>query len=218
MISEIFLPANMIFLLEGFKVTLEIGVFSIICSVIMGTILGVARYLEIPVVANLSAMYIDIMRNLPCLLVVLVVRFMTPLPPVISGVAAMSVFTAATMAEVVRGGLNAIPTGQFEAAYSQGMSRLQVLRFIVLPQAFRNIIPPMMSEFTTIIKDSSFVWAVGTEELTGRGMILIGKYSATGQLFTVFACVALIYFVLNYSLSSFARYKYKKMRAYISTD
>ena len=124
----------------------------------------------------------------------------------------MSVFTAATMAEVVRGGLNAIPQGQFEAAYSQGMTRLQVLRLIVLPQAFRNIIPPMMSEFTTIIKDSSFVWAVGTEELTGRGMILIGKYSAIGQVFTIFACVALIYFILNYTLSTLARWKYKQLR------
>jgi putative glutamine transport system permease protein len=71
----------------------------------------------------------------------------------------------------------------------------------------------MMSEFTTIIKDSSFVWAVGTEELTGRGMILIGKYSTTGQLFTIFACIALIYFVLNYSLSTLARWEYKRLNA-----
>ena len=215
MISELFLPANMLFLLGGFKVTLEIGVCSIIISVILGTILGVSRYLRIPVISILAAIYIDIMRNLPCLLLVLIVRFMTPLPPVLSGIAAMSVFTAATMAEVVRGGLNAISQGQFEAAYSQGMSRIQVLRYVILPQAFRNIIPPMMSEFTTIIKDSSFVWAVGTEELTGRGMILIGKYSAIGQVFTLFACVALIYFILNYSLSTLARHKYQKMRAYI---
>ena len=128
----------------------------------------------------------------------------------------MSIFTAATMAEVVRGGLNAVPRGQYEAAYSQGMNRVQVLRRIVLPQAFRNIIPPMMSEFTTIIKDSSYVWAVGTEELTGRGMILIGKYSATGQLFTIFACVALIYFVLNYSLSLLARWQYARLRLHLN--
>jgi putative glutamine transport system permease protein len=201
-----------LFLLGGFKVTLEIGVCSIICSVILGTCLGVFRYLKLPFLWVAATVYIDIMRNLPCLLLVLVVRFMTPLPPVLSGIAAMSVFTAATMAEVVRGGLNAIPQGQFEAAYSQGMTRLQVLRLIVLPQAFRNIIPPMMSEFTTIIKDSSFVWAVGTEELTGRGMILIGKYSAIGQVFTIFACVALIYFILNYTLSTLARWKYKQLR------
>ncbi|MGE1062642.1 amino acid ABC transporter permease [Megasphaera paucivorans] len=215
MISDVFQPANIMFLLQGFKVTLEIGFFSIIFSVIGGTFLGVCRYLKLPVISTLAGIYIDIMRNLPFLLLVLVVRFMTPLPPVMSGIAAMSIFTAATMSEVVRGGLNAIPNGQFEAAYSQGMTRFQVLRFIVLPQSFRNIIPPMMSEFTTIIKDSSYVWAVGTEELTGRGMILIGKYSATGQLFTIFACVALIYFVLNYTLSSLARWKYKQMRAYI---
>jgi putative glutamine transport system permease protein len=206
----------MLFLMGGFKVTLEIGLCSIILSVIFGTIFGISRHLNIPVLSTLSAIYIDIIRNIPCLLLVLIVRFMTPLPPVLSGIAAMSIFTAATMAEVVRGGLNAIPKGQSEAAYSQGMSRLQVLRFIVVPQAYRNIIPPMMSEFTTIIKDSSFVWAVGTEELTGRGMILIGKYSTTGQLFTIFACVALIYFILNYSLSTLARWEYKRLRTYMN--
>lgn len=213
MVSEIFQSSNMLFLMGGFKVTLEIGICSIIFSVILGTIFGIARHLEIPVISTISIIYIDIVRNIPCLLLVLIVRFMTPLPPVISGIAAMSIFTAATMAEVVRGGLNSIPKGQYEAAYSQGMSRFQILRFIVVPQAYRNIIPPMMSEFTTIIKDSSFVWAVGTEELTGRGMILIGKYSTTGQLFTIFACVALIYFVLNYSLSTLARWEYKRLHA-----
>ena len=216
MISEIFRSSNMLFLMGGFKVTLEIGLCSIILSVIFGTIFGISRHLNIPVLSTLSAIYIDIIRNIPCLLLVLIVRFMTPLPPVLSGIAAMSIFTAATMAEVVRGGLNAIPKGQSEAAYSQGMSRLQVLRFVVVPQAYRNIIPPMMSEFTTIIKDSSFVWAVGTEELTGRGMILIGKYSTTGQLFTIFACVALIYFILNYSLSTLARWEYKRLRTYMN--
>ena len=212
MISDLLTSANFMFLMGGFKVTLEIGVCSILLSVLFGTILGVMRHLKVPLFSAAAIVYIDIMRNLPCLLLVLVVRFMTPLPPVISGIVAMSVFRTSTMAEIVRGGLNAIPKGQYEAAYSQGMSRIQVLRYIILPQAYRNIIPPMMSEFTTIIKDSSYVWAVGTEELTGRGMILIGKYSATGQIFALFACVAIIYFVLNYSLSTLARWKYKKLR------
>lgn len=216
MISDLFQPSNIFFLLGGFKVTLEIAAGAIICSVIFGTILGVARHMKLPVISQLAELYIDIIRNLPCLLIVLVVRFMTPLPPVMSGIAAMSIFSAATMAEVVRGGLNAVPRGQYEAACSQGMNRMQVLWRIVLPQAFRNIIPPMMSEFTTIIKDSSYVWAVGTEELTGRGMILIGKYSATGQLFTIFACVALIYFVLNYSLSLLARWQYARLRLHLN--
>lgn len=212
MLSDVFQSYNILFLLKGLKVTMEIGIGSIICSVIMGTVLGVSCQLKIPVLGQISTIYIDIIRNLPCLLLVLVVRFLTPLPPVWSGIAAMSIFTAATMAEVVRGGLNAIPKGQYEAAHSQGMNHYQVMRYIVLPQAYRNIIPPMMSEFTTIIKDSSFVWAVGTEELTGKGMILIGKYSETGQLFAIFGTVALIYFILNYSLSLLARREYKRLR------
>ena len=115
------------------------------------------------------------------------------------------------MSEIIRSGLNSLPKGQIEAAQSQGMSTLQIVWHIVLPQAYRNIIPPMMSQFTTVIKDSSFVWAVGTEELTGKGMILIGKYSSTAQVFAIFGAVAILYFLLNYSLSVLARWQHNKM-------
>ena len=123
----------------------------------------------------------------------------------------MTVFTAAIMSEIIRGGLNSLPKGQIEAAQSQGMSTLQIVWHIVLPQAFRNVIPPMMSQFTTVIKDSSFVWAVGTEELTGKGMILIGKYGSTAQVFAIFGAVAILYFLLNYSLSVLARWQHNRM-------
>ena len=136
---------------------------------------------------------------------------MTPLPPTYSGVLAMTVFTAAIMSEIIRAGLNSLPKGQIEAAQSQGLNTLQIVWHIVLPQAFRNVIPPMMSQFTTVIKDSSFVWAVGTEELTGKGMILIGKYSSTAQVFAIFGAVAILYFLLNYSLSDLARWQHNRM-------
>ena len=71
----------------------------------------------------------------------------------------------------------------------------------------------MVSQFTTVIKDSSFVWAVGTEELTGRGMILIGKYSDSTHLFVIMGAVAVIYFVLNYSLSQIARWEHRRLAA-----
>ena len=199
------------FLLEGLAVTLEISFFSIVFSVILGTLMGIVRYLNIPILKPLSNIYVDIVRNIPCLLFILVARFTTPLNPTLSGIAAMSFFTGAIMSEIIRGGLNSLSKGQIEAALSQGMSTFQIIRYIVLPQAYRNIIPPMMSQFTTVIKDSAFVWAVGTEELTGRGMILIGKYGSTGQVFTIFAAVAGLYFIVNYTLSHFARKQHKKM-------
>ena len=211
MISALFDYSLISFLLEGLAVTLKISFFSIIFSVIFGTLIGLTFYLKIPVLKQLSILYVDIVRNVPCLLLVLTARFMTPLPPTYSGILAMSVFTTAIMSEIIRSGLNSLPKGQIEAAQSQGMSTLQIVWHIVLPQAYRNIIPPMMSQFTTVIKDSSFVWAVGTEELTGKGMILIGKYSSTAQVFAIFGAVAILYFLLNYSLSVLARWQHNKM-------
>ncbi|WP_196594449.1 amino acid ABC transporter permease [Pectinatus sottacetonis] len=211
--SDLFQINNFLFLMGGFKVTLEIGFFSIIFSVILGTLIGIVRYLQIPVVSQVGALYVDVVRNIPCLLCVLIARFMTPLPPTMSGILAMSVFTGAIMAEIVRGGINSVGKGQFEAALSQGFNKWQIVYHIILPQAYRNIIPAMVSQFTTVIKDSSFVWAVGTEELTGRSMILIGRYSDTSHLFIIMGCVALIYFALNYTLSVMARWEHRRLAA-----
>lgn len=98
--ADLFGLNNFLFLMGGFKVTLEIGFFSIIFSVLIGTLVGIARYLRIPVLGHIGSLYVDIVRNIPCLLCVLIARFMTPLPPTMSGILAMSVFTGAIMAEI----------------------------------------------------------------------------------------------------------------------
>ncbi|NMC31552.1 MAG: amino acid ABC transporter permease [Veillonellaceae bacterium] len=205
MIQELFQIQLFAFLLEGLYITLKIAGFTIVFSVVLGTLLGVARYSGHPLYSRLAAVYIESVRNIPLLLFILAARFMTPLAPVNSGILAMTVFTAGVMAEIIRGGLNSIPQGQWEAARSQGFSYAQTLRYIVLPQTFRNILPPLVSQFTTVIKDTSFVWAVGVEELTGKGMILLGKYGTTAQVFSIFAAIAALYFGVNYLLSVVSR-------------
>lgn len=216
MIGDLLRPENLLFLADGAVVTLEIAVFSMIFSLVLGIALGVARFSGDRLISPLAAVYVEAVRNTPTLLFILGFRFMTSLPPVQAGIAAMTVFTSAIVAEIVRGGLNSIPRGQWEAGKSQGFTYVQVLRHIVLPQALRNMIPPLVSQGTTVIKDTSFVWAVGIEELTGKGMIIMGKYGTTAQVFTLFGLIALTYFVFNYSLSAFARSLHKRLMAGVS--
>ena len=197
----------------GLALTLQIAGFSIVFSFIFGTILGAMRYSALPVLSQLATTYIEFVRNLPTLLLILASYFVLGLPAVWAGTIGLTIYTSAIIAEIIRGGLNSVPVGQWEAARSQGFSFLQSMRYIVLPPAVVKMIPPIVSQFVTVIKDSSFAMAIGAYELMFKGTILAAKYWKPQQIITIYIVISLIYFVVNISISQVARGMHKRMSA-----
>lgn len=208
---ELLEPHLLLFMWRGLLVTFKIAGYSILLSFVLGTVIGVARYSNHPVVGRLAGFYVEAVRNSPLLLLILIMRFVSGLKPVNAGIAALTIFTAAVLAEVVRGGLNSIDRGQWEAARSQGFTYLETLSYVVLPQALRKMIPPMAGQFVTVIKDTSYVWVVGVEELTGSGMIILGQYASTAQFFAIFGFIAAVYWLLCTVLTRLARWQERRM-------
>ena len=112
-----------------------------------------------------------------------------------------TVFTSAVMAEIVRGGLNALPKGQFEAAQSQGFGFVDTMRLVVLPQAFKMIVPALFSQCTTVIKDTSYLRGIDVHEFMRNSAVVMGQASTLPQILLLYGFVLLTYFVLNFAIS-----------------
>lgn len=205
--SQLFTLKNMLFIFQGLKITLYISVISILLSTVFGTVLGVLRSGKKGPLRVFAAVYIEIVRNVPLLLWIYVVFVVFKLKSIDAGVVSMTIFTSAAIGEIVRGGLHSVGKGQWEAAKSQGFRRLQTLRYIILPQALRNMIPAIVSQFVTVIKDTCFLWSVvAIQELTGKVTILMGRYYQIDQIFVLYGLLALIYFAINFSISQCSRW------------
>src|SRR5699024_2167342 len=204
--QELFTVNNMVFLLDGLYLTLYISVIAIFLSSIFGTILAIMRNQERGLLKWIATIYIEIVRNVPNILWIFVIFLIFRLKSVDAGVASFTIFTTAALAEIIRGGLNSVAKGEIEAAESQGLANSQIMWHIILPQAIRNMLPAIMSQFVTVIKDTSFLWSVlALKELLGKANILMGRYTATSQVFVLYGLLALIYFVVNFTISQIAR-------------
>jgi putative glutamine transport system permease protein len=198
-------PVLYIGLGNGALLTLQIAGLSIVLSFVFGTIIGSMRYTGLPVISHIATTYIEVIRNLPTLLLILVSYFVLGLPAMWAATIGLTIYTSAIIAEIIRGGLNSVPTGQWEAARSQGLSFLQSMRYVVLPPAVVKMIPPIVSQFVTVIKDSSFAMAIGAYELMFKGTILAAKYWRPSQIITIYIVISLIYFAVNFTISMIAR-------------
>ncbi|UUX33061.1 amino acid ABC transporter permease [Fundicoccus culcitae] len=209
--NELFTYNNMRFLFEGLMLSLYIAFIAIILSTFFGTILAVMRNHKNRLLRWLAGTYIEIVRNVPNILWIFVIFLIFRLRSVEAGIVSFTLFTTAALAEIIRGGLNGVNEGQIEAAESQGFSSGQILWYITLPQAFRNMLPAIISQFVTVVKDTSFLYSIlALQELLGKASILMGRYTTTAQVFVLYGLLALIYFMVNFTISSFARYLAKR--------
>jgi polar amino acid transport system permease protein len=201
-------------LLTGLILTLEISVLSIILGIIIGLFTGLARLSSSPAPKWLAIGYIELIRGTPLLVQIYIFYFFVGqvfrLSNFMAGVLALSFFAGAYIAEIIRAGIQSIHKGQMEAARSLGMNYSQAMRYIILPQAFKRILPPLAGQFISLIKDSSLVGVIALVELTRAGRE-IG--TSTFNYFEVFFTVAALYLILTFSLSMLVQYLERRFAA-----
>ncbi|HGI2961122.1 TPA: amino acid ABC transporter permease [Streptococcus agalactiae] len=204
--SSVLTLTNILFLLQGFGLTLYISFISILLSMFFGTLLAIMRNSKNPIWKLIASIYIEFVRNVPNLLWIFIIFLVFQMKSVSAGITSFTIFTSAALAEIIRGGLNGVDKGQTEAELSQGFTYLQVFIIIIFPQAFRKMLPAIISQFVTVIKDTSLLYSViAIQEIFGKSQILMGRYFEAGQVFTLYAIITAVYFITNFIISSFSR-------------
>jgi len=192
--------------LHGLKITLHVSVVAIVLATIIGTLVGLCRLSRNKLISGLAYVYIEIIRNTPLLVQLFVIYFgigqfihyKTEFWPATVGLA---IFAGSYVAEIVRAGIQSVARGQMEAALSLGMDYRQAMRYVVLPQAFRRILPPLTGQFISLIKDSSLVSFLALTDITHAARKVT---ASTFQAFVVYVGAAFLYFILTASLSQLA--------------
>jgi len=205
----------------GLLVTLVISFTGIILSLPLGILLALGRRSELPIVRTLSIVFIEFWRGVPLITVLFFATYMLPfflpdswridaLARVLVGVA---LFAGAYMAEVVRGGLQAIPRGQFEAAMALGLGYWRMMMLVVLPQALRLVIPGIVNSFIALFKDTTLVLIVAIFDLLGqmRAAFADPTWATPVTLFTGFAFAGMIYFLVSFGMSRYALFMERRL-------
>ncbi|MDJ0854965.1 MAG: amino acid ABC transporter permease [Desulfobacterales bacterium] len=208
-------------MLQGLWITLKVSLFAIIVGIIIGIIGGIARISDNPALKWSAITYVELIRGSPLLVQIFIWYFvlgtminqlltsygLKEIPSLWYGVASLACFTGAYVTEIVRAGIQSIHRGQNEAARSLGMSYGQCMRYVILPQAMRRILPPLAGQFISLIKDSSLLGIIAVRELLKATREVI-----TTQLnpFEMFFTAAALYLVITFALSMFVQYLERK--------
>lgn len=195
---------NIPILLQGAVITIQITVMAVGCGFFIGMIAALANLSRFKIVRLLVKCYVELFRGTPLLVQIFMVYFALPMVigqsinPYVAAVTACSINSGAYVSEIFRAGIQSIDKGQMEAGRSLGLTWAQTMRYIVMPQAFKAIIPPLGNEFIAMMKDTSLVSVIGFEELTRRGQLIIAR---TYGSFEIWTAVAIIYLIMTLSIS-----------------
>lgn len=216
-----FSEGRMGLLVEGTLITIEVSIVSIILGILIGLFTGLSRISTNPFLKMMAITYIEIIRGTPLLVQIMIWYFVLgtiinnlltkaglfQIPELWFGVASLAIFAGAYVAEIVRAGIQSIHRGQMEAARSLGMTKTMAMRKIILPQAFKRILPPLAGQFISLIKDSSLLGVIAIRELTKATREAVTTSLMPYELW--FVC-GVLYLVITFTLSMFVQYLEKR--------
>jgi polar amino acid transport system permease protein len=207
---------NLPYMLQGLQTTLLMAAVGMVMSLVFGTALCMARRSSSPLLQFPARAYIDVIRSAPLLLIIFWFIFFlprvtgVPVSPFAAGQIALVAYFATHVAEIMRAGIQAVPRGQSEAGLGAGLSQFQVYRYILIPQAVKNMIPALVSRFVALLKGTSLVYIIGVIEFFRAATIVNNREYASIE---IFAFVAIVYFALCYSLSRFGEWCRRRLGA-----
>jgi len=203
---------NLPLFLKGVFLTCEISFFAIVLGLILGVAAAAARTSRFKILHVIGATYVEVFRNTPLLIQIFIIFFGLPglgikLSPYVSGLTALVLYVGAYNTEVIRAGLEAIPTGQTEAANSLGLTGVQTFLYIILPQAFRISLPALGNNWVALVKNSSLVSVIGMVELT---WVASDLNALTFRSFELFGAATLFYLILIFILTNIQNFVEKR--------
>lgn len=202
-IVELFLEYKHYYI-TGIKVTLLLSFLSLIAGVLLGTFLSLLKMSKYKLLSSISTAYIEVFRGTPMMVQIALVYFGSyvvmgmSMDGFLAALIAVSLNSAAYVAEIIRSGIQSIDKGQWEASRSLGLSNRQTMRHIILPQAIKNILPALGNEFVTLIKETAVASTIGVADLMYASKIV---QSTSYQAFSPLIIVAVIYFIITFTLS-----------------
>ena len=208
------LLVNWRFMLQAIETTLEVSVFSILLGTSIGVVCGALRTYGGTVPDVLLGLYVDLVRSIPVLAILVWVYFALPLligsllNPILAGILALGIHLGAYVTEAIRAGLTSIRPGQMRAALALGMSRFQAIRTIILPQALIRMLPPLGSLIVIAIKDSAIASVIAVPELLRQSQVLAGK---TYRPFEIYTAAMLVYFFICYPAARIIDHVYRRL-------